>query len=60
MDQLKAMGNARGANLWEATMVEGERIGSGASRQEREAFVWAKYVGERWKKLSLTCDLTPI
>ena len=60
VDQLKSMGNADGAKLWEARMVEGERIATSANRQQREAFVWGKYVGERWKKLSSPCDLTPI
>ena len=60
VDQLKGKGNARGAEVWEARMGEGERIGSGASRQQREAFVWTKYVGEKWRKLSLPCDVTPI
>ena len=61
VDQVKKMGNASGARLWEARLVEEERIGVGASRLQRETFVLQKYVEGRWKKVEPpSCDLSPI
>ena len=60
VDQVKRMGNACGARLWEARLVEEERIGAGASRLQRETFVLQKYVEGRWKKVEPPCDLSPI
>jgi hypothetical protein len=47
--RLAAVGNRAAAEEWEAGLPPGERPGPRATGEQREAFVWSKYVAGRWR-----------
>ena len=47
---LVTTGNRRAALEWEVGMVEDERLGEHSTREEREVFVYRKYVTRQWRE----------
>jgi len=48
--KLAAVGNRLAALEWEVGLGDSDRVSMGGSREEREIFVWKKYVVRQWRR----------